>query len=657
MKISKIALIGNPNTGKTSIFNLLTGLRQHVGNFPGVTVDKRWGNTVMPDGSKIQVLDLPGTYSIYPRSKDERVVFDVLTNPKHEDFPDLFVVIADGSNLGRNLLLFTQLHDMKLPVILVLTMQDMAGGSENEVNAEALSATLNGVPVIWINGRTGDGIAALKEAIANYQLPAFKAIVENSDPISIGPDIKAQSADSTGRFAAIDKLLKEVSHTSAKIEVPGITKRLDHLLVHPLWGYMIFGVVLFSIFQVIFRIASYPMDWIEGTFINLSEMLRNALPEGPFTDLLAEGVIPGIGGVVVFIPQIALLFFLLAILEETGYMSRVVFIMDKLVRPFGLNGKSVVPLMSSVACAIPGIMATRSINSWKDRLVTIMVAPLMSCSARIPVYTLLIGLVVPEDRLFGFVDQRGLVLFLLYALGLFSALAIAAILKGFIKTGESGFLMLEMPAYRAPRWSAIGINLVEKVKVFILDAGKVILAVSVILWATASYGPQARIDKAIETAHQEQAVNPIPDEDFETKLEAVKLENSYIGIVGKSIEPVIRPLGYDWKIGIAIITSFAAREVFVGSMSTIYAVGRDNEDGEKLKEILAAETDHITGKKIYTTATGASLMIFYAFAMQCMATFAVVKRETKSWKWPLIQVFYMGVMAYLGAWITFLIFS
>jgi len=657
MIIRKIALVGNPNTGKTSIFNLLTGLRQQVGNFSGVTVDKRWGTTSLKDGNKIEVLDLPGTYSIYPRSQDERVVFEVLTNPNHKEFPDLFVVIADGSNLRRNLLLFTQLYDMELPVILVLTMQDMVGSIVNEIDVKALSSSLNNVPVLWVNGRTGNGIAELKRAIFNFVQVEFKPILSNSIPASLDGDGIKQTEDSQKRFARINEILKSAEHPTSQIEIPSITKKLDNMLVHPFWGYFIFGSVLFVIFQIIFRISAYPMDWIEGTFVHLSYLIKSSLPIGPFTDLLAEGVLPGIGGVVVFIPQIALLFFLLAILEETGYMSRVVFIMDKLVRPFGLNGKSVVPLISSTACAIPGIMATRNISSWKDRLVTIMVAPLMSCSARIPVYTLLISLVVPDKQLLGFVDQKGLVLFLLYALGLVAALVVAAILKGFIRTKEKGFLMMEMPAYRAPRWSAIGINLVEKVKVFIVDAGKVILAISIILWATASYGPATRTESALAEVRQKQVSNPLPEKEFQSRLDAVKLENSYIGIVGKTIEPIIKPLGYDWKIGIAIITSFAAREVFVGSMSTIYSVGKDEQDIDRLKVTLSKEVNYETGEKVYTLASGTSLMIFYAFAMQCMATFAVVKRETNSWKWPLIQMFYMGAMAYFGAWLTFLIMS
>ena len=419
------------------------------------------------------------------------------------------------------------------------------------------------------------------------------------------------------------------------------------MLVHRFWGYAIFIGVLLLIFQFIFRLAAIPMDAIEGWFLQMSALIKEHLPVGAFTNLIAEGVIPGIGGVLVFVPQIAILFFFLSILEESGYMARVVFLMDRLVRPFGLSGKSVVPLMSSVACAIPGVMATRTISSFKDRLITIMVAPLMSCSARIPVYTLLIALVIPAERVWGFFDLQGLVLLGLYLLGLFSALAVAAVMKLFIETKEPSFLLLELPVYRMPRWKEVGINLVEKVRVFAWDAGRVILAISILLWALASYGPAERMARAEQHLLAESA--SVSDE----QLASVRLENSYIGILGHGIEPVIRPLGYDWKMGIALITSFAAREVFVGSMATIYSVGEDFEDNSALMERLRDERRTDNGQPVYTLASGLSLMIFYVYAMQCMATFAVVRRETKSWKWPLIQLLYMGILAYLAAFMTF----
>jgi ferrous iron transport protein B len=406
------------------------------------------------------------------------------------------------------------------------------------------------------------------------------------------------------------------------------------------------------IFQLIFRFAEYPMEWIDEAFLSLSHLASEQLPPGVFTDLLAEGVIPGIGGVVIFIPQIALLFFMLSLLEESGYMARVVFIMDKLVRPFGLSGKSVVPLVSSVACAIPGVMATRTIASWKDRLITIMVAPLMSCSARLPVFMLMIRLVIPDGNLWGFVDLRGAVLFAMYALGVISAVLIAWIFSKIIRTGEVSFLLMELPAYQSPRLKYVLLHVKEKVTVFVRDAGKVILAISVVLWAMASYGPPGRMDKAVAEVS---AALSGSEEEVGQKLASVELENSYIGILGKGIEPVIEPLGYDWKIGIALLTSFAAREVFVGSMATIYSVGEDFDTA--LIERLRNERHTVTGQPVYTLASGLSLMVFYVYAMQCMSTLAIVRRETGTWKWPMIQLVYMGVLAYAASWLTFIIFS
>jgi ferrous iron transport protein B len=355
---------------------------------------------------------------------------------------------------------------------------------------------------------------------------------------------------------------------------------------------------------------------------------------------------------VVFIPQIALLFFMLSLLEESGYMARVVFIMDKLVRPFGLSGKSVVPLVSSVACAIPGVMATRTIASWKDRLITIMVAPLMSCSARLPVFMLMIRLVIPDGNLWGFVDLRGAVLFAMYALGVISAVLIAWIFSKIIRTGEVSFLLMELPAYQSPRVKYVLLHVKEKVTVFVRDAGKVILAISIVIWAMASHGPPGRMDKAVAEASAQLSAS---GEEVEQKLASVELENSYIGIIGKAIEPVIQPLGYDWKIGIALLTSFAAREVFVGSMATIYSVGEDFDTA--LIERLRNERHTVTGQPVYTLASGLSLMVFYVYAMQCMSTLAIVRRETGTWKWPMIQLVYMGVLAYVASWLTFIIFS
>lgn len=643
----KIALIGNPNTGKSSLFNHLTGLRQHVGNYPGITLDKKWGVTRLNDGTEARILDLPGVYSVFPRSKDERVVIDILSNKQHPDYPELLVVVVDATNLERNLLLYSQVHDLDLPILLVLTMDDMNRELGVQVDKQLLSKRLGGTPIVTVNARSGEGVERLKKALLNPQLRESKLTFSDTQLTAIADDVDRRREDAEHRFAIIRTILAGVVRKNPR-PISNSTNVLDKLLVHRVWGYFIFMAVLLLIFQFIFRLAAIPMDAIEGWFLQFSAWTKQHMPEGVFTNLIAEGLIPGIGGVLVFIPQITILFFFLSILEESGYMARVVFLMDRLVRPFGLSGKSVVPLMSSVACAIPGVMATRTIATFKDRLITIMVAPLMSCSARIPVYTLLIALVIPSERLWGVFDLQGLVMLGLYALGLFSALAVAGVMKLFIETREPSFLLLELPRYRMPRWKEVGINLIEKVRVFAWDAGRVIVAISILLWALASYGPSDRVQQA-----EEQVLRDWTGEEAERRMSAARLENSYIGILGHLIEPVIKPLGYDWKMGIALITSFAAREVFVGSMATIYSVGEDFEENAALVERLREERWNETGQPIYTVASGMSLMVFYVYAMQCMATFAVVRRETKSWKWPMVQLLYMGALAYLAAFITF----
>lgn len=653
----KIALIGNPNTGKTSIFNLLTGLNQHVGNFPGVTVDKKSGYLNLTDSHKVEVIDLPGTYSVFPRSGDEKVVFKTLTQKDNPDFPEILLVVADASNLERNLLLFSQLYDLKIPLILILSMTDIAEKRDITIDQKLLSSHFNNTPVIEMNGRTGEGLEELKLAIRNYSVAHDHPVFVNDNLEALIQDNNGQAEDAENRYIKIKEILKKVEVKGVKASEDTFTSKLDRVLVHPVFGYMIFVGILLLIFQVIFNLASIPMDLIDTAFGELSSYVKGSLSPGVFTNLLAEGIIPGIGGVVVFVPQIALLFLFVSLLEETGYMARVVFIMDKLVRPFGLNGKSVVPLMSSVACAIPGVMAARNINSWKDRIITIMVAPLMSCSARIPVFMLLIALVIPDGEVLGFFNLKGLVLFALYALGVVSALAVAMVMNWMIKSKERSFLLLELPSYKLPRMKYVFISVWEKVRIFVFDAGKVILAISIVLWALASYGPSERLLKAQQEVQMPLESDTLAMADYEQQMSAIKLENSYIGILGKSIEPLIKPLGYDWKIGISLITSFAAREVFVGSMATIYSVGGAEDQDHRLIEKMRTERDRTTGQLTYTLASGASLMVFYVFAMQCMATLAIVKRETRSWKWPLIQLVYMGILAYLGAWLTFIILS
>jgi ferrous iron transport protein B len=650
----KIALLGNPNTGKSSVFNMLTGLRQQVGNFPGVTVDKKFGVFNLSNEDHT-LIDFPGTYSIYPRSKDEQVVYDVLKNEQHPDYPDLAIVVADESNLERNLFLFTQVYDLQIPVILVLNMADLAKKNGKSINIPALEEAFPGAKIIETTARVGMGKERLLQAIQSISKVKHTERFYANARICDLDDSKGQENEATERYGLINEILKRVQTTSST-KTEQTSNKLDRILVHPIFGYLIFGAVLMIIFQFIFAFAAYPMDFIDGVFADFSAWLSQELPTGLFSDLISQGIVPGIGGVLVFIPQIALLFFFIALLEESGYLARVVFIMDRIMRPLGLNGKSVVPLLSSVACAIPGVMATRTISDWKERMITILVAPLMSCSARIPVYTLLIALVIPKATVLGFLNLQGLVLFGLYTLGLVAALLIAALLKLLIKTREKGFLLLELPSYKSPRWGNVGITVWEKVRVFVWDAGKVILAISIILWAMATFGPGDRMEKAALSAENHAKELKLSQNETDRFVASAKLENSYIGIMGKGLEPVIKPLGYDWKIGISLITSFAAREVFVGSLATIYAVQEDGGENKRLIDRMRSEK-RADGKPVYSLASGASLMVFYVFAMQCMATLAVVKRETKSWKWPLIQMGFMGTLAYLGAFITYLILS
>lgn len=650
----KIALLGNPNTGKSSVFNMLTGLRQQVGNFPGVTVDKKFGVFNLSN-EEHTLIDFPGTYSIYPRSKDEQVVYDVLKNDQHPDYPELAIVVADESNLERNLFLFTQVYDLQIPVILVLNMADLAKKNGKSINIPALEEAFPGAKIVETTARVGMGKERLLQAIQSISKEKHTQRFYANARICDLDDSKGQETEATERYGLINEILKRVQTTSST-KTEQTSNKLDRILVHPIFGYLIFGAILMIIFQFIFAFAAYPMDFIDGVFADFSAWLSQELPTGLFSDLISQGIVPGIGGVLVFIPQIALLFFFIALLEESGYLARVVFIMDRIMRPLGLNGKSVVPLLSSVACAIPGVMATRTISDWKERMITILVAPLMSCSARIPVYTLLIALVIPKATVLGFLNLQGLVLFGLYTLGLVAALLIAALLKLLIKTREKGFLLLELPSYKSPRWGNVGITVWEKVRVFVWDAGKVILAISIILWAMATFGPGDRMEKAAINAENHAKELKLSQNETERFVASAKLENSYIGIMGKGLEPVIKPLGYDWKIGISLITSFAAREVFVGSLATIYAVQEDGGENKRLIDRMRSEK-RADGTPVYSLASGASLMVFYVFAMQCMATLAVVKRETKSWKWPLIQMGFMGALAYLGAFITYIILS
>lgn len=649
----KIALLGNPNTGKSSVFNLLTGLRQQVGNFPGVTVEKRSG-FVTVENVQHELIDFPGTYSIYPRSKEESVVFDVLSKPSHSQHPDQIIFVVDASNLQRNLLFFSQVYDLGIPCVLVLNMWDVAKRKGITISVDELSKLFPSVPIVQSNARVGLGKDRILQSLAGIK-NSFVHRKSFIDGYHLCPleDVFAQKSEAEHRLKKIKSALINIVHTKEPVG-ESTSRKIDRVLIHPVFGYVIFALVLLTIFQFIFTFANAPMNWIDSVFAHLSSWTSHAIQPGLVNDLLSQGIIPGIGGVVVFVPQIAMLFFFISILEDSGYLSRVVFIMDRLMRPFGLNGKSVVPLMSSIACAIPGIMATRTISNWKERLITILVAPFMSCSARIPVYTLLISLVIPKTFVFGFINLQGIVLFGLYSLGIVFALLVSFLLKLFIKQKEKGFLLMELPDYKNPRWGNVFINVLEKVKIFIIDAGKIILAISIILWFLASFGPDMK--GSMDGLSKSSTYQTMTKDEQSQAMASCKLSNSYIGILGKGMEPIIAPLGYDWKIGISLITSFAAREVFVGSLATIYAVQNEGAVQTLLIDRMRNEVK-ADGTPVFTFASGISLMVFYVFAMQCMATLAVVKRETNSWKWPLIQLLFMGALAYLSAWFTFSILS
>lgn len=689
-----VALIGNPNTGKTSVFNLLTGLNQQVGNYPGITVEKKEGICKLPRGIKAHVLDLPGTYSLNASSLDENIVIELLLNKNDKDHPDVAVVVSDVENLKRNLLLFTQIKDLGIPTILVINMADRMERKGISLDVELMEKRLK-TKIALVSARKKTGIEELKELIINYRDISNEPCVNAS---SIAPDYfdrlrkafpnqslyklwlvitqdvnfgnlnrnsleqtsgfqtkeksdlkRLQQKETIVRYQFINGILKETFKkdiTTAK----DLRSRLDRVLTHQVWGYFIFFGILLLIFQAIYDWSSYPMDLIDTTFAFLGEWTKEVLPAGVFTNLISEGIIPGLGGIVIFIPQIAFLFLFISLLEESGYMSRVVFLMDRVMRRFGLSGKSVVPLVSGTACAIPAVMATRNIEDWKERLITILVVPFTTCSARLPVYLIIIALVIPNERVLGIFNLQGLTLMLLYLLGFGMSVFSAWVLDKILKIKSKTYFVIEMPDYKLPLLKNVAINVVEKTKSFVFGAGKIILAISIILWVLASYGPGDDFDNA-EAIVTEQYGKNLSEEDFEKHVGSVKLENSYIGMMGKGIEPVVRPLGYDWKIGIAIVSSFAAREVFVGTLATIYSVGSDEE--KTIKDRMAAETNPVLGGPLFNFASGISLLLFYAFAMQCMSTLAIVKRETNSWKWPILQLFVMSGIAYVAALTAF----
>lgn len=664
----KIALVGNPNTGKTSLFNSLTGLRQQVGNYPGITVEKKQGSLHLENHQKVTVIDLPGTYSLNPSSIDESVTTEFLLNNEDKNFPQVAVVVAEAENLKRNLLLFTQIKDLGIPTILVINMADRMQLKGISINKENLEKQLD-TTIILTSTRNNTGISELKNAIQNFEKlsekPVFSSDISTyknwlTSTYKIGLiDIKdkqkqievkkEQHQETIKRYQFINSVLKgnfEKDNTKAI----DFDSRLDKILTHKFFGFVIFIVLLMLMFQAIFAWSGPFMDFIDESFASLSETIASILPEGKINELISQGIIPGIGGIVIFVPQIAMLFLFIAVLEESGYMSRVVFLMDKIMRKFGLNGKSIVPLISGNACAIPAVMATRNIEDWKERLITILVTPFSVCSARLPVYTILISLIVPEQKIFGFINSQALALLGMYVFGIVLALISSIILTKIIKATSKSYFVIEMPSYKMPLLRNVFYTVFEKTKSFVIDAGKIILAVSVVLWFLASHGGE-NFDNAEKIVSNQLENQKLNEAELNAKIASFQIENSYIGTMGKAIEPVIQPLGYDWKIGIAIITSFAAREVFVGTLATIYSVENAEDEGTIKSRMQTATFSN--GEKVFTTATGISLLFFYAIAMQCGATVAIVKRETNSWKWALLQLFGLGIMAYLAALVAY----
>jgi len=699
-----IALVGNPNSGKSSLFNALTGLNQQVGNFPGVTVDKKTGQCQIGENLTATLIDLPGTYSLYPKRSDEWVAYKVLLQQDEDIKPDMVVLVADASNLKRNLLFCSQIIDLKIPVVMALSMTDLAKNKGTEIDISGLEREL-GVQVVNINPRKNKGIPALKKVIEQNFISNFispREFIDNASlaekPIdemkSLLPGIsdytalhylinhshfkleenlqskilaieessgfnstKSQAEEIMQRYGRIKYIMNQSVVEADPLQRTIFTEKLDNILLHRNWGYLILLAVLFLLFQSVYWMAQFPMDAIEWSFSKLSGTLGNILPAAWWSDLFINGVVAGLSGILIFIPQIMILFGLITLLEDTGYMARISFLTDKLMRTVGLNGKSVMPMISGLACAVPAIMSARNIENRKERLLTIMVTPLMSCSARLPVYTILIALVVPSKLYFGFLSVQGLVMMALYLLGTVMALLVSFVMRWFIDIKERSFFILELPVYRSPRWKNALTTMVEKAKIFVFQAGKIIMVISLLLWVLSSYGPPTKMAEVSSRYEQLIQTNPNQQKELSKKRQTELLENSFAGILGKAIEPAIRPLGYDWKIGIALITSFAAREVFVGTMATLYSVGDDaDENNNTLRQKMSAAV-RADGTKVYNLASGLSLMVFYVLAMQCMSTLAIVKRETRSWKWPAIQLAYMTALAYLLSWLTYIIFS
>ncbi|WP_185861180.1 ferrous iron transport protein B [Blattabacterium cuenoti] len=675
MKQMKLALVGNPNVGKSSLFNQLTGLNQKVGNYIGVTVDKKIGY-FHHENRCYQIIDLPGVYSIYPSSEDEEVVSKLLINNTN-DYPDKIIVVADSSNIKKSILLLRQVQDLGFPVLFVLNMFDEAKKKGIFINIEKLRKFLI-TEIVLINARKGIGLNEIKIKIRNlnqkkrknyffhpglhyslaiddvkntYKVSTYQAwfylahnrkflkedylLNEIKRKHNIIPK-RLQIKEILDRYEEIEKILSKTVYklTSNKEKnYLKFSKKIDnHLILHPFWGYFIFLFFLFFIFQCIFFCSKIPKKFIEFIFLFVQNKLYSFCP-GPLNNFFLQGILPAISTIISFVPQISILLFFLLLMEESGYISRVIFLMDKIMRPFGLNGKSVVPLISSMACAIPAIMSARHIENPRDRLITILATPFMTCSARLPVYTLIISLIIPDKKWY-FIQLRGVVLMFMYILGIMSALSVAIILHQFLKKNYQSHLIMEIPTYKIPMFKNILITLWINLKSFVINAGKMILLINVLIWVLGTFGPSENISNK----------NSIMN------IEKRKLSYSYLGLLGKKMEPIIHPLGYDWKIGIGLLSSLVAREVFVSTMASVYSIEeKENSLENKMKKEMYPKTK----KPIYNLATGISLLFFYAFSMQCMSTLSILKKETKSWKWPILQFVFMTLLSYIASLLTY----
>ncbi len=675
MKKLHVALIGNPNVGKTTLFNRLCGVNQKTGNYPGVTVDKKVGKFKHLD-FQIEVTDLPGFDSIYPKSMDEELVVNYLKNNSGKNHIEKVIFVADGTNIKKNLYLLSQVKDLGYDIVLAINLIDIAKRKGIQIDTRYLSKKF-GIHVVEISARKGEGVDELKSALL-LRSPETKAddlkyLREENHEIlqSFVQENKAQNMYTAFLSITQDNTLPEVNVKKWKSEeailryqfvrkvldksiridkslATDTTSRIDSILMHPVGGYIIFLGVLLVIFQSVFSLASYPMGWIEIFFSWFHDSAQLILAPGSFTSFITEGLIPGIEGVVIFVPQIVILFFFFAILDESGYMNRIIYLMDRLMQKVGMSGKSVVPLISSFACAVPAIMATRTIENKRERLITILVAPLLTCSARLPVYTILIGLLVPNTMLFGFVSVQALVLLAMYLLGIVTSILAAFIFKYLIKNEYRSFFITEMPRYLLPSIKNVFFTIWENTKAFIWNAGKIIVAASIILYVLGTNGGEKyrNTEQFVQSKYPE-----LSQTELAPKISSYELEHSYLGMMGKSIEPAIIPLGYDWKIGIALISSIAAREVFVGTMSIIYSI--DSEEDLSIMQKLEKETNSNTGKPTFNFATCISLLLFYAFSLQCMSTIAVTYKETKSIKWTGIQFLYMTILAYVVSFVAY----